>query len=562
MLLFVLCPRPGFAQSDETPPGDGENTLSGYTMGVFLLENGQPQKAIPHLLSAWEASRDEQIGNKLCEAYFRVGDLRSCLGLIDELVELNSENDVALLYKARIKYFKGDGEQALVLLNKLREIAEPSFEVERLAARIQLELGQYDDALSSYEKAARLDSTYPVVHYRIGILQRRAGRVEEAETSLKTALQLQPVFAEAVIELAELLVEAGRIDEARDVLLAFLERDGESYEALMMAVDLVAEREMYGEAIELLEARQRSGDLPRDGVLTLGRLYYESGDYASALDIFESMFQGETRTSEQARILGELSLRGGQPDKALEFYKVAIELAPDDYRNHIALFFASSDDFGDDDVTLIDLSDDEKLRILADAAALVPAGDFDGFYVLGACYQTMDQHEKSREYFAAAVEIRPDSERALLNLAGALEQLGRYEEAEPILVGLYEENPEDARICNFYGYLLALMNTRLDQAERLVRTALQQEPDNGYYVDSLGWVYYMRGDFERAVIELERASLLVRDDPTILEHLGDAYRSLERFRDALAAYERSRDLQGPNSGILDKIDSARDRIGN
>ena len=55
----------------------------------------------------------------------------------------------------------------------------------------------------------------------------------------------------------------------------------------------------------------------------------------------------------------------------------------------------------------------------------------------------------------------------------------------------------------------------------MIRTALQQDPDNGYYVDSLGWVYFKRGEYENAVIELERATKLVGDDPIILDGLSD-----------------------------------------
>jgi len=81
------------------------------------------------------------------------------------------------------------------------------------------------------------------------------------------------------------------------------------------------------------------------------------------------------------------------------------------------------------------------------------------------------------------------------------------------------------------------------------------DPENGYYLDSLGWVYYQMGDYTRAVAELEKASRRVPDDPVILEHLGDAYRALRRFADAKAAYERSIALQDGNSVLLEKLQS-------
>jgi tetratricopeptide (TPR) repeat protein len=559
-VAVVLATGVCFAQT--AGEGSDEDALSAYTMGVFLLEKGQPQKAVPHLERAWQSSRDERIGNKLCEAYFRTGDLKSCEEIIAVLLESNERNDVALLFRARINYFQGREETALEDLQQLRSMSNPSFDVERLMARIQLELGRYEEALLSYENAVRLDPSYPVIHYRLGILLRRFDREAEAERELRLAIQLQPLFSEAVMELAELLVEDERFDDAEVAIRALLDEGDDSYNSLVTLTNLYAQRGKYEEAIQLLEDRQQSGRLPREGVLLLGRLYYDNEDYGSSLKLFQSIFDEGSHTPELARVLGELSLRAGQADEALGYYRDAIELDPDDYRNHIALFFASTERFNDDGSDLIALSDDEKSEILERAAAVVPEDDFDGLYLMGVCYESLDRYEPARRFFGRALEVQPDSERALLNLAGALERLGRYDEAEPILVRLHERKPEDPRICNFYGYLLALMNTRLDEAERLVRTALKHDSENGYYLDSLGWVYFKRGEYERAVVELERASRLVGDDPVILEHLGDAYRSLERFRDALAAYERSKNLQGENTEILDKIDAARDQLGN
>ncbi len=99
----------------------------------------------------------------------------------------------------------------------------------------------------------------------------------------------------------------------------------------------------------------------------------------------------------------------------------------------------------------------------------------------------------------------------VLNLASVLEKLKRYEEAERHIASLHERQPDDPTTCNFYGYLLALMGKDLDNAEELVRKALEGEPQNGYYTDSLGWVFFMRGDYPRAIEELEKAAADCRE---------------------------------------------------
>jgi Flp pilus assembly protein TadD len=97
-------------------------------------------------------------------------------------------------------------------------------------------------------------------------------------------------------------------------------------------------------------------------------------------------------------------------------------------------------------------------------------------------------------------------------------------------------NPSNAAALNYLGYTYAEMGTRLDEAESLVRRALAIEPDDGFYVDSLGWVYYQRGDFQSARQHLERAVELAGDDPTVTEHLGDVYERLHMYDEALRVY--------------------------
>jgi tetratricopeptide (TPR) repeat protein len=80
---------------------------------------------------------------------------------------------------------------------------------------------------------------------------------------------------------------------------------------------------------------------------------------------------------------------------------------------------------------------------------------------------------------------------------------------------------------------------RLDEAEKLVRRALELKPRSGHILDSLGWVLFRRGEARRAVELLEQADALSGPDPTVLEHLGDAYRATARPLDAAQAYRRA-----------------------
>ncbi|NNG47644.1 MAG: tetratricopeptide repeat protein, partial [Deltaproteobacteria bacterium] len=82
-------------------------------------------------------------------------------------------------------------------------------------------------------------------------------------------------------------------------------------------------------------------------------------------------------------------------------------------------------------------------------------------------------------------------------------------------------------------------NMRLEKAESLIRRALEIRPDDGYFIDSLAWVYYRMGDYPRAETEIRRALSFIPDDPIILEHMGDILSSEGKKEEATVYYEKA-----------------------
>ena len=105
---------------------------------------------------------------------------------------------------------------------------------------------------------------------------------------------------------------------------------------------------------------------------------------------------------------------------------------------------------------------------------------------------------------------------------------------------------------NYLGYSWVDQGINLDEGMRMIRRAVEQRPDDGYIVDSLGWAYYRLGNYDEAVKHLERAVELKPDDPTINDHLGDAYWKIGRMLEAQFQWSHARDLK-PEPDDLDKI---------
>jgi tetratricopeptide (TPR) repeat protein len=131
------------------------------------------------------------------------------------------------------------------------------------------------------------------------------------------------------------------------------------------------------------------------------------------------------------------------------------------------------------------------------------------FYFRGICYERSDQWPKAETDMKKALELYPD---------------------QPLVL-------------NYLGYSWVDKGMHLDEGMDMIRRAVEQRPDDGYIVDSLGWAYYRTGNYDEAVKNLERAVLLKPDDPTINDHLGDAYWRVGRTLEAHFQWSQAVDFK-------------------
>jgi tetratricopeptide (TPR) repeat protein len=104
-------------------------------------------------------------------------------------------------------------------------------------------------------------------------------------------------------------------------------------------------------------------------------------------------------------------------------------------------------------------------------------------------------------------------------------------------------------------------NMNLDEAETMIRRALESEPNNASYLDSLGWVEFRKGKFDQALTDLLRAAKgAEHDDPVVFEHIGDTYLKLNRMADALAAWQKALTLDPKNKNLAEKVEDTKKRI--
>ncbi|MCX7297869.1 MAG: tetratricopeptide repeat protein, partial [Hyphomicrobiales bacterium] len=132
------------------------------------------------------------------------------------------------------------------------------------------------------------------------------------------------------------------------------------------------------------------------------------------------------------------------------------------------------------------------------------------------------------------------------------ERSKQWAKAEADLKLALDLSPDQPHVLNYLGYSWIDQGINLDEGMAMIKKAVQQRPDDGYIVDSLGWAYYRLGNYADATAQLERAIGLKPEDPTINDHLGDAYWRVGRTLEAQFQWAHARDLK-PDPDELPKI---------
>ena len=210
--------------------------------------------------------------------------------------------------------------------------------------------------------------------------------------------------------------------------------------------------------------------------------------------------------------------------------------------------------------TNLDAADrsDEAIKILKGVTAEDPK-DIEAIMALGNVERGRKKFADCVQTYSQGIDALPAaSEKAnwvYFYYRGICEERSKqWNKAEADMRKALDLQPEQPHVLNYLGYSWIDQGINLDEGMKMIKRAVDQRPDDGYIVDSLGWAYYRIGNFEDAVKNLERAIDLKPEDPTINDHLGDAYWRIGRTLEAKFQWAHARDLK-PEPEDLPKIEA-------
>lgn len=188
------------------------------------------------------------------------------------------------------------------------------------------------------------------------------------------------------------------------------------------------------------------------------------------------------------------------------------------------------------------------------AFVFCPADSTQILFYTGVYFGRRLDYDRAIEYYERVLNARPDDSDVKFNLAAAYERTGRYDDAERLFLDLIEINENNAVVLNYLGYMYADLGIKLDEAEKMIKKALEISPDNGAYLDSYAWVMYKKGKYKKALEYQIRALEASEEDAILFEHMGDIYFALNDTQKANYHWEKALELDPDNQSIQEKLE--------
>jgi tetratricopeptide (TPR) repeat protein len=459
------------------------------TLAMLYTDEGDSAHALQVLASVPDTARSAKLYSALGAAYEQRKDYKNAIDAYKHAVVLDRDN-----------------------LDAIRGLAENL-----------MNDGQLDAALEQYKVIVDSNPEDAQSYVRISEIYRRQSKYDQALEALKKADTLVPDSAEVAYNMAAVYQAQGRYDDATKLLQDLLKKSDTSQ----------------------ADRTNRAIFLER-----LGMIYREQENYTAAVDTFRKMLTlGDDNARSGYQEIIDTYREAKQWPQATAVAKEAVQKMPDDRDLRMVL-----------DAQLADTG--EVDQSVSDIKAMLKGGpeDRDVYIRLGIVYTRAKRWKDAEDALAKAEQFssKPEDKAYTWFLLGdTLQRQKKFDEAEnefkKALAATPPTDPQAAATLNYLGYMNADRGVKLEESLNYIKQALSLEPNNGSYLDSLGWVYFKLGKYDLAEENLNKAAVHMGADPTVQEHLGDLYQKTGRLKMAAAHWERS--VQEWNKTVPAEVDT-------
>ncbi len=524
--------------------------LAHFVEASALEESGEIEKA----LQAYRKVLDVDPGQSDLAAHVAILLIRQehypeAIDVLKDAMKANPKDarpysQLAVIYARYLKKI----DQAIDYANQAIRIDPKNIDAYQRLCEIEAAAGQEQKAIQALDRALPVQNNDPAFWAQLGKLYASLVFKTDSEPKPADIKRVNAIFKKAadnanddpavLKDVADYYAATQQIKEAIPLYLRILE----------LQPDDINAREKLATGFVLTNHRAKA-------IETLEQIIQEHPAKYQTYELLAQVLDDEGRALERNNQIEEAKT---QFSKAAANYEQSLLINPTRITTYMRLA----------ELLLGPVKEPERaVKVLSEARRRFPNVPEISYY-LALAQREAKQPQQALGTFAEALHEADLEQSDILNAkfyfhyGATAEQAGLYDKAAELFqksIALDPENSADA--CNYLGYMWAEQNMHLDEAEQMIRRALKKEPNNGAYLDSLGWVEFRAGKFEPALTDLQRAAQnMTRDDPVVFEHLGDTYLKLNRVAKAVESWQKALALDPQNRKIVAKIDNAKTKL--
>lgn len=532
-------PPPMLSESDKMDPFYLRTQADyHYSLGEAFSLEGQPTKAIESFQSVLVYdSESANVRIRLAKEYLKLGQINKSIDQVKQVIEKNEKNRDARVLLAglytTIRSYPQAIEQYEYVLTKFPEYHEANIYL----AAVYSETQQYDKASKLFEKVLTIQE-YPnkhLIHYYIGRIREEQSAEKNfklAESSYKKANELKPDFVDSVIALGALYKGQKQDAKALSLYQGFQKNKGPNGKVAEILSQMYIEQQKYDEAFEQLEILEAQTDDPLAIKVRMALILIEKKMFDKAIAKLEEI------------------LRLAPESDKIRFYLAAVyeEIKKDELAvGHYLKIPASSPFYGEAMVhsgyLLKNIGQlDKAISVLE--KAYENKKDYPQIYAMYASLLDENKdYKKALDILSVGLEKFPENAQLHFYYGTIYDRTGDKEKVIANMKKVIELDPNHSQGLNYLAFTWAELGKNMDEAEKLARRAVTLDPEDGYILDTLGWILLKRGNKKEALKFLEAAFKFQPSVSIIAEHLGDIYRELSMVEKAKGMYKKAVNLE-------------------
>ncbi len=441
----------------------------------------------------------------------------------------------------------GKLDAALFYAEAARKIAPDDIKTLHLIGGIFVTFGKREDAKEIYKQIIKVEPKNPEAYLKLAGIYSLEKNFEKAEAIAKQAIALDPTaplgyyylgkiaiennmpqkglayFLDAVtrnprnvhfhLEIAALYEAQGKSDEARKVHRHILDAiDPGNREATVKLISLLIRNKSWDEALTELDHFAKAEPLNLHIPLQSVSILAEKKEYAHAIEKLLPVIDAAPEERQLQGYLAFLYEENKEYDKAIATYQTLLagEHSYDIRLRLGALYYYKLN------------NTEEALAQGALAKGSNPQKPH-AYIFTGRILHNLKRYEEAAQTLLEGIDKCESHPDLHFYLGATYDKLSRFEDLVKEMETAIQISANHADALNYLGYTFVEKGIRLDDAVVMIKRALTVRPDDGSFVDSLGWAFYKKGMIQDALTTLKRAVSLAPEDPVIHEHLGEVY---------------------------------------